>query len=77
MVIELATALVVAVAGCGAAGVALAWLNDRRLEAIRRRTPPLDAKTILETRFAKGEINEDEYNRRMHRLLYGPPIELE
>ncbi|HEX2700076.1 MAG TPA: SHOCT domain-containing protein [Acidimicrobiales bacterium] len=75
--IELATAAVVLVAGVGGAGVALAWLNDRRLAASKRRRPKLDPKAILETRFAKGEIDEEEYNRRMRRLLYGPPLELE
>jgi len=75
--IELATGLVILVAGTGSAGVALAWLNDRRLAASARRSPRLDPKAILETRFAKGEIEEDEYNRRMRRLTYGPPLELD
>ncbi|MGI8807472.1 MAG: hypothetical protein ACR2KK_06465 [Acidimicrobiales bacterium] len=75
--IELAVALVTLVAGCGGAGVALAWLNDRRLVANARRQPVLDPKAVLELRFAKGEIDEGEYNLRMHRLTYGPPLELD
>ena len=70
-------ALVVAVAGTGAAGVGLAWLNDRRLAAAARRLPPPDPKAMLETRLAKGEIDEAEYARKMHVLVYGPPLELD
>jgi uncharacterized membrane protein len=65
------------VGGLGVAGVAIAWLNDRRQAALERRNPPLDPKEILEHRFARGEIDEAEFNRRMHRLTYGPPLELD
>jgi uncharacterized membrane protein len=65
------------VGGLGLVGVATAWLNDRRQAAIERRSPPLDPKEILERRFALGEIDETEFNRRMHRLTYGPPLELD
>ncbi|HVV37907.1 MAG TPA: hypothetical protein VHC63_14960 [Acidimicrobiales bacterium] len=65
------------VGGLGFAGVAIAWLNDRRHAALERRSPPLDPKAILERRFALGEIDEHEFNRRMHRLTYGPPLELD
>ena len=74
--IELAVAVVVLVAGTGTAGVALAWLNDRRHAAAVRALPRPDAKQILEARFASGEIDEAEFNQRMHRLQYGPPLEL-
>lgn len=30
----------------------------------------------LATRFAHGEIDEAEFNRRTHALTYGPPLEL-
>jgi uncharacterized membrane protein len=65
------------VGGLGIAGVVTAWLNDRRHAAIDRRNPPLEPKEILERRFALGEIDEAEFNRRMHRLTYGPPLELD
>ena len=70
-------AVVVAVAGTGVAGVGLAWLNDRRLAAASRRLPAPDPKAVLETRLAKGEIDEAEYARKMHLLVYGPPLELD
>jgi uncharacterized membrane protein len=75
-VIELATALVVAVAGCGSVGVGIAWLNDRREAAKRKAMPAADPRRILETRYAKGELDHDEFTRRMHDLTYGPPLEL-
>jgi uncharacterized membrane protein len=65
------------VGGLGIAGVAIAWMNDRRVSALARRHPPLDPTEILEQRFAHGEIDEAEFNRRMHRLTYGPPLELD
>ncbi len=70
-------AIIVLVLGCGGAGVAIAWLNDRREAARARRLPPPDPKRVLESRFAKGEIDEAEYARRMHVLMYGPPLELD
>jgi uncharacterized membrane protein len=75
-VVEVAAAVVLLVLGCGGAGVGVAWLNDRRLAARARRAHQPDPKAILETRLAKGEIDEGEFNRTMNRLLYGPPLEL-
>jgi uncharacterized membrane protein len=63
--------------GCGAAGVAIAWLNDRRHAAIDRRHPKLNPREILEARFAAGDIDEAEFNRRMTRLMIGPTLELD
>lgn len=73
--IELAVGVVVIVLGTGGAGVAIAWLNDRR-HAAKARHPQPDAKTVLQHRFAKGEIDEAEFTSRMHVLTYGPPLEL-
>lgn len=73
--IEMAIAIVILVLGAGGAGVGLAWLNDRR-HAANARLPRADPKEILATRFAHGEIDEAEFNRRMHALTYGPPLEL-
>lgn len=42
----------------------------------KKRRIPGDAKTLLEERFAKGEIGEEEFARRMSLLTYGPPIVL-
>ncbi|HUS62320.1 MAG TPA: hypothetical protein VMY34_08990 [Acidimicrobiales bacterium] len=74
--VEQAIAVVILVAGVGGFGVGLAWLNDRRLEQITRRTPTVDPKRLLESRLAAGELDEAEFNSRMHALLYGPPLEL-
>ena len=65
------------VCGTGAAGVAIAWLNDRRHAAIERRNPRLNPREILEARFAAGDIDEVEFNRRMNRLMLGPTLELD
>jgi uncharacterized membrane protein len=79
--VEQAFAAVVVVTGlvfgCGAAGVAIAWLKDRREHAIAKRSPKLDPRHILEARFAAGEIDEAEFNRRMNRLMLGPTLELD
>ena len=74
--IEVAIAVVILVAGGGGAGVGLAWLNDRRHAANARRAPVAEPKQILEARFAAGDIDEAEFNRRMRTLTYGPPLEL-
>ena len=74
--IEIAVSIVILVVGGGGAGVGLAWLNDRR-HAANARLPKADPKEILATRFAAGEIDEAEFNRRMHALTYGPPLQLE
>ena len=75
--IELAVAIVILVAGGGGAGVGLAWLNDRRHIARARALPAHNPKDVLDGRFAAGEIDEREYSRRVHMLLYGPPLELD
>jgi len=69
--------VVTLVFGLGAAGVAIGWLNDRRVAAIAQRTPKETPREILEARFAAGEIDEAEFNRRMNRLLLGPRLELD
>ena len=76
MLMDIAQALVVAVAGCGGVGVVIAWLNDKREISRARLTPIAEPKRILETRFAKGEIDADDFQRRMHALTYGPPLDL-
>jgi uncharacterized membrane protein len=63
--------------GTGAAGVAIAWLNDRRHAAIAKRNPKMTPREILEARFAAGEIDEHEFNSRMSRLMLGPTLELD
>jgi uncharacterized membrane protein len=75
--IEVALAMVILVAGGGGAGVGLAWLNDRRHAANARRAPVREPKQILGERFAAGEIDEPEFNRRMRSLVYGPPFEID
>ena len=44
------------------------------LKAIDRDTA--DPEELLKARFAKGEIDEAEYARRLSILRYGPPLEL-
>ena len=63
--------------GIGAAGVAIAWLNDKRQVALARQMPQQTPREILEKRFAKREIDEAEFNRRLSRLLLGPTLELD
>ena len=63
--------------GCGAAGVSVAWLEDRRKAAVAKRSPKLNPREILEARFAAGDIDEAEFNRRMNRLMIGPTLELD
>lgn len=63
--------------GCGAAGVGIAWLNDRRHAAVGRRRPSMTPREILEARYAAGDIDEAEFNRRMSRLVLGPTLELD
>lgn len=50
----------------GVAGVWNHWKSSR----------PVDPKAVLAERFAKGEIDEDEYMRRLSVLTYGPPLPL-
>ena len=44
------------------------------LKAIDRDTT--DPEELLKARFAKGEIDEAEYARRLAIIRYGPPLEL-
>ena len=50
------------------------------LEAIeaakKRRELQVDPQQVLAARFARGEIDEAEYSRRMSILRLGPPLEL-
>ena len=41
-----------------------------------RLLPKQDPEKVLANRFAKGEIDEAEYARRLAILRYGPPLEL-
>ncbi|MDP1794974.1 MAG: SHOCT domain-containing protein [Acidimicrobiales bacterium] len=71
------TVICALVFGLGATGVGIAWLNDKRLGALGKPGPGPTPRDILEARFATGEIDEAEFNRRMNRLLLGPPLELD
>ena len=44
------------------------------LKAIDRDTT--DPEELLKARFARGEIDEAEYARRLAIIRYGPPLEL-
>ena len=50
------------------------------LEAIeaskKRRELSVDPQQVLAARFARGEIDEAEYSRRLSILRLGPPLEL-
>lgn len=50
----------------GVAGVWNYWTKRR----------PVDPKQILAERYAKGEIDDGEYQRRLSVLTYGPPLEI-
>ncbi|HUR78003.1 MAG TPA: SHOCT domain-containing protein [Acidimicrobiales bacterium] len=63
--------------GIGGAGVAVAWLHDKRIAALRRRTPDLTPREILERLYAAGEIDDEEFTRRSERLMLDPPLELD
>jgi uncharacterized membrane protein len=39
-------------------------------------TVEVDPEKLLATRFAKGEIDEREYSRRLSILRLGPPLEI-
>jgi putative membrane protein len=42
-----------------------------------RRLADVDPEDILANRFARGDIDEDEYARRLSILRYGPPLEID
>lgn len=67
-------AIVGGVAGLSGVVLAYDWVMGRRRE---RRSRSVDPVRVLEIRFAEGEIDEDEFNRRVHRLRMGPPLELD
>jgi uncharacterized membrane protein len=50
------------------AAFALLALSAWALVSITRRPSNQDAQAILEERFAKGEIDSDEFERRRHAL---------
>jgi hypothetical protein len=39
-----------------------------------RRARPVDPKSILAERYARGEVDDQEYTRRLSMLTFGPPI---
>jgi uncharacterized membrane protein len=63
--------------GLGAAGVGVAWLNDKRAAALGRRAPALTPKEILERLYAAGEIDDNEFARRMDYLMLESPDQLD
>ena len=44
------------------------YLGDHRPQAPDRSPRPVDAEQILAERFARGEIDDDEYRRRLEVL---------
>lgn len=70
--IELAGVMVVILLFVVALVGGLTWVSAK---AIPKRTP-IDPEALLRERFAKGEIDEAEYARRLSILKYGPPLEL-
>ncbi len=55
------------------AGAELIGHIERRL---RQRELLIDPEKVLTARFARGEIDEAEYARRLSVLRLGPPLEL-
>ena len=51
--------------------VLLAAIESR---AKRARPHPVDAEQVLAERFARGELDEEEYGRRLSVLRVGPPL---
>jgi hypothetical protein len=74
MVIVMVTGIV---AGVGGAGVGIAWLDDRRKAALQRRAPALTPREILERLYAAGEIDDNEFARRMDFLMLDAPDQLD
>ena len=58
-----------------AAMVVLTELIDA--EKKRITTAPKDAEAILADRFARGEIDSNEYADRMWQLRIGPPLQID
>jgi hypothetical protein len=42
-----------------------------------KRARPVDPKAILAERYARGEIDDQEYTRRLSMLIYGPLVGVE
>jgi uncharacterized membrane protein len=51
----------------GTAGVWKYWKHAR----------PVDPRAILAERYARGEIDDQEYTRRLSMLIYGPLVGVE
>jgi putative membrane protein len=58
---------------CCIAAVAMFWLSTRPAGGGRRRHP-VDPEQVLAERFARGELDEDEYAARLSVLRVGPPL---
>ena len=69
MVWNFAGVMAVIVISCLVMMIVAMWYEKNSL-------PKADPEEILADRFAKGEIDEAEYARRLGILRYGPPIEL-
>lgn len=61
--------MVICVASVFALAVVAMWIE-------RMSLPKADPEKLLMHRFAKGEIDEADYARRLAVLRYGPPLEI-
>ena len=62
----------------GALGLTYGWLLlETYLNRRQQPLPPVDPMKVLEERYARGEIDELEYERRRAVLAYGPPLPLD
>ena len=66
------TVLAVLVISLIAGGISGVW----HFYVKKQLAVPEDPRRILDTRFAKGEIDEAEYTRRLTVLQLGPPLDL-
>lgn len=60
-----------------AGGGFLAWLTGMLIYIMRKehkQTGAGDPRKVLEMRYVKGEIDEEEYRRRLSVLTYGLPL---
>ena len=57
-----------------AGGGFLAWMTGMFVYIMRKEHKEEDPRKVLEMRYVKGEIDEDEYRRRLSVLTYGPPL---
>ena len=58
---------------CCVAAVAMFWMSTRASSGGRRHRP-VDPEQVLAERFARGEIDENEYASRLATLRVGPPL---